>query len=85
MKHFRNSSLVLAFTIFAALGIFGQETQVRVVDEVVAQVNDGVITLSKVKRESKSIVDTWVQEGKTREVRNLIGPLPALPFEVVKP
>ena len=25
------------------------------------------------------------EDGKTREVRNLIGPLPALPFEVVKP
>ena len=25
------------------------------------------------------------KDGKTREVRNLIGPLPALPFEVVKP
>ena len=25
------------------------------------------------------------KDGKTREVRNLIGPLPAMPFEVVKP
>ena len=25
------------------------------------------------------------EDGKTREVRNFIGPLPALPFEVVKP
>lgn len=25
------------------------------------------------------------KDGKTREVRNLIGPLPALPFEIVKP
>jgi len=25
------------------------------------------------------------KDGKTREVRNFIGPLPALPFEVVKP
>ena len=25
------------------------------------------------------------QDGKTREVRNLIGPLPALPFEIVTP
>ena len=44
-----------------------QETQTKVVDEVVAVVNDGVITLSRVKRESKSIVDTYVAEGKTRE------------------
>lgn len=46
---------------------FAQETQTRVVDEVVAVVNDGVITLSRIKRESKNIVDTYVQEGKTRE------------------
>ena len=25
------------------------------------------------------------KDGKSREVRNLIGPLPALPFEIVKP
>jgi uncharacterized protein (UPF0335 family) len=48
-------------------GAFAQETQTRVVDQVVAQVNEGVITLSRVKRESKTIVDTYVQEGKSRE------------------
>ncbi len=25
------------------------------------------------------------KDGKTREVRNLIGPLPAIPFEIIKP
>jgi peptidyl-prolyl cis-trans isomerase SurA len=38
-----------------------------VVDEVVAQVNDGVITLSRVKREMDSIIESLVAEGKTRE------------------
>ena len=46
---------------------FTQETQTRVVDEVVAQVNDGVITLSRIKREMKDIVDAEVQQGKKRE------------------
>ncbi|MFM9903338.1 MAG: peptidyl-prolyl cis-trans isomerase [Pyrinomonadaceae bacterium] len=46
---------------------FAQETQTRVVDEVVAQVNDGVITLSRIKREMKDIVDSEVQQGKKRE------------------
>ena len=46
---------------------FAQETQTRVVDEVVAQVNDGVITLSRIKREMKEIVDNEVQQGKKRE------------------
>ncbi|MFZ1700297.1 MAG: peptidyl-prolyl cis-trans isomerase [Pyrinomonadaceae bacterium] len=67
MKHFRHLSLFLLILAVAAVGAFAQETQVRVIDEVVAQVNDGVITLSRVKRESKSIVETYIQEGKTRE------------------
>ena len=55
--------------ILGALSIsaFAQETQTRVVDEVVAQVNDGVITLSRIKREMKDIVDAEVQQGKKRE------------------
>jgi hypothetical protein len=44
-----------------------QETETRVVDEVIAQVNDGVITLSQVNREVKSAVDSYVQEGKKRD------------------
>ncbi len=67
MRNFR----FLAFTIFIAcsfsLNTIAQETQTRVVDEVVAVVNDGVITLSRIKREKKSIVDTYVQEGKSRD------------------
>ena len=43
------------------------ETQTKVVDEVVAQVNDGYITLSRIKREIKDIVDGEVQQGKKRE------------------
>src|SRR5436190_2265406 len=51
----------------AGLSALSQETQTRVVDEVVAVVNNDVITLSRVKREMKSIVDSYVQEGKKRE------------------
>lgn len=49
------------------LTAFAQETQLKVVDQVVAQVNDGVITLSRVKREMNEAIETFVQEGKTRE------------------
>ena len=59
-----------AFTVLGgafATAAFAQETQTRVVDEVVAQVNDSVITLSRVKREMKDIVDADVQKGKSRE------------------
>lgn len=67
MKYLRFLPLV----IFTA-GVFSspaaaQETEVRVVDEVVAQVNEGVITLSRIKREMKAIVDQDVTAGKSRE------------------
>lgn len=63
------SRLVFAsfFVALTAVGAAAQETQTRVVDEVVAVVNDGVITLSRVKREVKSAVESLIQEGKTRE------------------
>jgi len=61
----------LVFTAFvftvAASSPSAQETQNRVVDEVIAQVNDGVITLSEIQREIKSSVDSLVAEGKTKE------------------
>lgn len=58
--------LALLFTVSTS-SVFAQETEERVVDEVIAQVNEGVITLSRVKREIKSIVDAEVQQGKKRE------------------
>jgi peptidyl-prolyl cis-trans isomerase SurA len=63
------SSALLAAFLFVGFGFsaFAQETNERVIDEVVAVVNDGVITLSRVKRETKSIVDNEVQQGKKRE------------------
>lgn len=63
------SRLVSVFFLSAlmATAAFGQETQTKVVDEVVAQVNDGIITLSRVKREVKNAVESFVQEGKSRE------------------
>ena len=67
MRYFRHSAFALLISALLGISSFGQETQTRVIDEVVAQVNDGVITLSRIRRESKAIVDTYVSEGKTRE------------------
>ena len=58
---------LLAFSVASASVVSAQETEERVVDEVVAVVNEGVITLSKVKREAKGVVEAGVQQGKTRE------------------
>lgn len=56
----------LGLALFA-VPAFAQETETKVVDEVVAQVNDGVITLSSIKREAKAVIETEVQKGAKRE------------------
>ncbi len=62
------ASVVACLVVVLAVGsASAQETQSKVVDEVVAQVNDGVITLSEIQREIKSAVDSYVQQGKTKE------------------
>lgn len=67
MKHIKFASFAAIAVLAAGSAVFAQETQTRVVDEVVAQVNDNVITLSRVKREIKDAVESLVQQGKTRE------------------
>ncbi len=67
MRHFKQIFSILTIAAIFAIPAFAQETEVKVVDEVVAQVNDGVITLSRIKREMKDAVDSMVQQGKTRE------------------
>jgi len=67
MKNIKIAVFGVFMVLTAALAAFSQETQTRVVDEVVAVINNNVITLSRVKRESKSIVDTYIQEGKKPE------------------
>jgi len=65
---FFSSAILAAFLLFGAgFTAFAQESNERVIDEVVAVVNDGVITLSRIKRETKSIVDSEVQQGKKRD------------------
>jgi peptidyl-prolyl cis-trans isomerase SurA len=47
-----------------------QEGEVRVIDEVIAEVNTEVVTLSMVKREMKEAVNMLKQQGKTEEQAN---------------
>ncbi len=58
-------SAFLSFLFFglAAPATFGQEGELQVVDEVIAQVNDDVITLSMLKRESKERIEALKQSG----------------------
>lgn len=57
-------SLILTVSTVSAAA---QETELKIVDEVVAEVNEGVITLSRVRRESKELVDAKVSAGMKRE------------------
>lgn len=59
--------LVIAFLSILLVPSFAlsQESEPVVIDEVVAQVNEGVITLSRVKRAMKEIVARMVAGGKT--------------------
>ena len=67
MRYISSAVFLLAVLFFTSFAVSAQETEMKVVDEVVAQVNEGVITLSRVKREMKDIVETSVLEGKPRE------------------
>jgi peptidyl-prolyl cis-trans isomerase SurA len=59
------SLLVLAAFVISPSLARAQEGEPVVVDEVIAQVNDGVVTLSQLKREMKERVETLMQNGKT--------------------
>jgi peptidyl-prolyl cis-trans isomerase SurA len=58
--------LLAAFVISPSLAR-AQEGEPVVVDEVIAQVNDGVVTLSQLKKEMKERVDTLKHNGLTEQ------------------
>ncbi len=66
-------NLILTALFVAATVIFlpsiatAQEGEPVVIDEVIAQVNDGVVTLSQLKREMKERVETLKQNGMTEQ------------------
>src|SRR5574341_755951 len=65
-------SLTAALFMAAAALLFptlatAQEGEPVVVDEVIAQVNDGVVTLSQVKREMKERVEALKANGMTEQ------------------
>ena len=57
----------LVILTFSATTIFAQEGEMQVVDEVIAQVNDDVITLSMLKKETKERIDALKQNGMTEQ------------------
>ncbi|HXH69142.1 MAG TPA: peptidylprolyl isomerase [Pyrinomonadaceae bacterium] len=64
MKYTRSAIFLITVLVLTGLSAFAQENEAKVIDEVVAQVNDGVITLSRIKREMKAAADSFVAENK---------------------
>src|SRR5215213_10427156 len=53
--------------MFSATSVFAQEGEMQVVDEVIAQVNDDVITLSMLKKETQERIEALKQSGMTEQ------------------
>jgi parvulin-like peptidyl-prolyl isomerase len=67
VRYINSAIFIIAILAVSGLATYAQESEAKVVDQVVAQVNDGVITLSQIKREMNEAIDTFVKEGKTPE------------------
>jgi peptidyl-prolyl cis-trans isomerase SurA len=59
--------VLAAFLVLVPSIAFAQEGEMTVVDEVIAQVNDDVITLSMLKRETKERVEALKSNGMTEQ------------------
>ena len=57
------SMFVVAILAVMPSSALAQEGEIQVVDEVIAQINDDVITLSMLKRESKERIESLKQSG----------------------
>ena len=57
----------LIVLMFSATSVFAQEGETVVIDEVIAQVNDDVITLSMLKKETKERIDALKTNGGMTE------------------
>jgi peptidyl-prolyl cis-trans isomerase SurA len=71
----KSKFIIVPLVLFAVLAgsaslSRAQEGEPVIVDEVIAQVNDGVVTLSQLKREMKERVDTLMQNGRTEADAN---------------
>jgi parvulin-like peptidyl-prolyl isomerase len=61
------STFVFAILALMPSSTFAQEGELQVVDEVIAQINDDVITLSMLKRESNERIETLKQSGMSEQ------------------
>ncbi len=67
MKFINSRLIIIAAILLGSLSVSSQETDINVIDEVIAQVNENVITLSLVNREMKNAIDSLVAQGKSQK------------------
>ncbi len=67
MKYINPAILTIALFCFGSFAAKAQETETVVIDEVIAQVNEGVVTLSRIKREMQAAIESLRLEGKSPE------------------
>ncbi len=60
-------AVAISIILSTSLTAVAQEGEATVIDEVIAQVNDDVITLSMLKRELRQRIDALIQERKMTE------------------
>ena len=60
------TALILSFVLPVAM-VSAQEGEPQIIDQVVAQVNNDVITLSRVRRELREAIKARVQQGATEQ------------------
>jgi len=63
VRYFNSAIFSVAILFLTVFSGFAQESETKVVDEVVAQVNDSVVTLSGVRREMKEAIASRVEQG----------------------
>ena len=60
--------LAIALILVFSANAFAQEGEMQVIDEVIAQVNDEVITLSMLKRETQARIEALKQRRLRRPI-----------------
>ena len=66
MKSIKYFALAIVL-VFCAQSVFAQEGEMNVVDEVIVQVNDDVITRSRLKRETRERIEALKQQGMSEQ------------------
>lgn len=66
MKYINSAIFLITILVFSGVSAFGQETETQVVDEVIAQVNESIVTLSQVNREVAETIEAILSQNPNK-------------------